>query len=376
MTKTYFNVLGYIFSFLLGCVFTVAYVDAKLEDTKKDVIVQEAKADLHKEVITKPNLEFKDTFDLYIDLPEVTIYGKLPVVVPTYTEHGVLTNVKASNVGLDIHSVRSKVVAIRDSNLYSKIQSTGVINFDVNYKYSIEAKARSPGLVSVDNGTLSNNLLNDKNMLRKDKRNLKAILRLLFTGNKYFNVKDDGTIIIKKHWYSQSRIVTSVKEIVHYTIPRTMIALSQDLAEDYQLAVLSVKPINKSELIEVAFDHFSNFCVEVGYQGKLLEFDFEFPPIKRRIIRTRIIVREKLDNIKQLSIKSLLFTWLPSSEKQELKIQKALPSKTIQSFRDILDSLHPGIVNYTKVGLCMTGNAEYDSGMNAVYRLTESVDII
>jgi len=368
MTKSILNLIGYVFSFLLGCVFTVNYVDIKLEDLNKPVqeVVKTTVEKVALPTEVKPWENFKDTFELSIQLPEVTVYGEKKVV-SAEKDLCIQKIGELSNQPSDVYAIPTTVERLEPSLLIEKVNTT-LLESTINLTSSIEAKARSPGLAIVDNGT-NTNLLNKYDMLRKDKRNLKSILRMLFAGNKYFKVKDDGTIIIKKHWYSQKKVVTSVQEIVNQTIPKVMIALSKDLAEDYMAAIIDVEIKNTGELIEASFSHFSNFCTEVGYRGKLLEFDFELPLIKRKYIRTKIIFEEKLENLKQLDFNSLFVKVVPRIfDEQKVKNLQSLPSKSLVSLQTVLNQQIDEF-KFRKVGICTTGSPDIDSGMAKVYRL-------
>ena len=379
MTKFSLNLIGYILSFIAGSMFSVGYIDAKLEPIEKHVtqVVKEEsvvteEAALFEEVT--PWEQLKDTLELNIQLPEVTIIGNK--VIPT-AEKGVCIQT------VEKQSIISKVVydtpiAVRKEPTNQNVETLKEIYklTPVSLAYSIEAKARSPGLALIDNGANDNNS-NFYVMLKEDKKYVRAILKLLFTGNKFFNIKDDGTIIIKKHWYSQKKITTSVKELITYTIPKVIIALSRDLAEDYQIEVVEIKDFNKA--IATAFEHFSNFCVETGFQGKTLDFDLTPNKIHRKVIRTKILFSERIENLKQLNLSTLLIKIVPNSfETKEVKKLKALPSKTIKSFKEILiEQYKLADVQFRRVGLCMPGSLPVnDTGMVGVYRLVDKIDLV
>jgi len=383
MTKTTLHLIGYLISFLMGCMFTVSYVDMKVNDTLKPIksesviaaeeVVKAQKVTLLKEV--KPWQKFKDTFELSIQLPEVTIIGSKHV---STVSKGICTTIEQKKSTFNKELYKSPTLTVRKEPITQNV--VRIIKIykltPISLTASVEAKARSPGLVSIDNGA-NVNTLNSYQMLRKDKQYVKNILKLLFAGNKHFRIKEDGTIIIKKHWYSQRKIVTSITELLNYTIPKVMIALSKDLAEDYQIAVIDLR--NKSDKIPTAFEFFSNFCTETGFLGKSLDFDFEPGIIKRKVIRTNLIITGKIDSLKQKSLSSLLIKIFPNFfENKEIKTIKALPSRSISSLKEILNKdLEFLNIQYRRVGLCMPGTLpENDTGMVGVYRLVEKEDLI
>jgi len=376
MSKFILNLMGYLLSFMLGSIFTTYYVDymvshptpthkenkIKISKTKSQLAelsnAFEA-SNLLKEVIIRPT---HNTLELY-NKNETKENSKI-IVGTTVSKKYFIT----SNKPIVKNTIQT--------NNLSKFSNLKTLPFIPNRP---DAKARSPGYFY--NGTnlnlrikIINFQSNNSKMLKKDKQHVTAILKLLFAGKKSFKIKDDGTIIIKKHWYSRKKVITSIKEIINYTIPKSMVNISKDLAENYQQAITVIDQNELDLLILTAYNHFGNFCTEVGYQGKLLNFDLEMAPLQYFIYRHRTIWDEKISNMRQLNLNVLVSKWLPKNKKYNTTEKlKMLPTRMSYSIQDILNT---NAYNLKNVGVCLTGIPETDAALPKVMRLTENIDLI
>lgn len=59
-------------------------------------------------------------------------------------------------------------------------------------------------------------------MLRKDIKQLKSILRGLFVGFNFFKIKSVDKVIVKKHWWSLTKHLYNVKDLLVNVIPSTI----------------------------------------------------------------------------------------------------------------------------------------------------------
>jgi len=373
MSKFIITLMGYLVSFMLGSIFTISYVNCEVNTAKQHIETKE------KITVTSPKIvEPFEVFEASYFLPEITVTAvkDTTTLFQKYYKKGHIIVRKPIIIKSSL--ILNKTTASLEQPLKTKIQN------EANAKISkTDAKARSPGLKYPE---ISNyptlriasikSYSNTLNMHKKNKQHLKAILQLLFTGKKSFRIKSDGTIVIKKHWYSRKKVITSIKEVINYIIPKSMIALSKDLAEDYQQAIVELNNNNSNTaLFLTAYNHFSNFCLEVGYAGRSLPIDYEQSYLKKSLVRTKNILTEQVSSIKQLNLNVLLTRWVPSTNNVAFKKIKALPSASLLSLQEILETDRP---NYSlkQVGICLTGIPNLDRKMARVYRLTESLDLI
>lgn len=77
-------------------------------------------------------------------------------------------------------------------------------------------------------------------LLKKEKALLLSIIRMLYINFKFIRIKSNGKIILKEHWWSFERYVTTIEEIAIVHIPEIMAIGSQTECENYKLIINSI----------------------------------------------------------------------------------------------------------------------------------------
>ena len=210
-------------------------------------------------------------------------------------------------------------------------------------------------------------------MLKKNRKKLKLILKMLFNNVRSISIKKNGDITLKRRWYSSSSntVKTTVQDIVETVLPKSMRIISPVLALEYSDCIIDIEDRSGGLAIDTAFDHFSNFCSETNYTGRLLDKGHESVLIVRSYRRFKESWKERIDNISQFDIEGYIKS-LIMSKKQPLLLSpiQALPAHSILSFKDILDNQSS---NYelTMIGRCLTGDPKLDDRLSRVYRLVD-----
>ena len=340
------NLFGYMVAFMLGCIFTVQYVDNKVEVTPKTAttvsiekvnkVIEGYTAQMHAEEAIQADLgAIPDTAIVKTHmLAEVTVIGAANHLykVGKAVRIDDKAKVKANARSIINHKTNMQMLTFSNPNLVNLF--TG----------DIEPTARAPGYM------LAPVLLTNKTikvMLRKEKETLKSVLKMIFRDSNYIKIADNGNITVKKHWYSRNKFETSVTELVTYIIPRQIVFLSKDLAEDYVQAINEEK--TNATLVNTVYKHFSNFCTETGYLGMFTSELYHTPKWKK-------FLKSTLKKIKQ------------PGETKTIQTLKALPSHTVNSFKSVIEKEQEKY-KLRSVGICMTGIPLVDGHMQKVYRL-------
>lgn len=196
---------------------------------------------------------------------------------------------------------------------------------------------------------------------------------MLFNNVRSISIKKNGDITLKRRWYSSSSntVKTTVQDIVETVLPKSMRIISPVLALEYSDCIIDIEDRSGGLAIDTAFDHFSNFCSETNYTGRLLDKGHESVLIVRSYRRFKESWKERIDNISQFDIEGYIKS-LIMSKKQPLLLSpiQALPAHSILSFKDILDNQSS---NYelTMIGRCLTGDPKLDDRLSRVYRLVD-----
>lgn len=364
--KNLFIALGFFFSFILGSVVTLAVMEEpiRIEQETQYGESEPLKVVAPSEVVISAS-KVESVSKMGKVLNEVTVLGTKGLKVSKVDDRLYLKPEKLYSNHM-VQTINKTVIVDFIKDTYDWKYLSPITDFD-----RIEAKARSPGLAT--SSLVGINYLIYPVMLRSEKKALKNILRQLFANKHYFRIKDNGDIIIKERWYSQNKIRTNWNEVFNVILPRVMVSLSKDLAEDYFIKLTENKEnlYNEFKLVKFVEKEFTNFCIETGFQGKTSIDDYELNFWKRNYIRIKIITREKLDNLKQRSIESFIGNaTAPEKERVFIKRINALPSKTLVSLKQILDGQQTKF-SHRSVGLCFSGIPNIDANWPRVFRLVE-----
>jgi len=284
MSKSILIAVGFFFSFIMGSLFTAAYLQrsqfVRTEKIAKHGEVEKAKVVAPWEAVISAS-ELESMSHTYL-LKEVQVRpekGLPQVITPAADTVRLVAYVNET----EPIKINKDFRVLKDVILLPYMSTLKTIG-------GPEAKARSPGTISLA-PIVNMNPIIEHAMLRSEKRALKNIVHLLFANKNYVRVKSDGDIIIKEHWYSQSKIRTSWNELFNIVIPRVIVSLSKDLAEDYfiELVELQNKKTNQYQLIKFVERKFADFCLETGYAGKTSIEDLEPATWKKKVIRIRIL---------------------------------------------------------------------------------------
>jgi len=372
MGRTILIAIGFFFSFILGSLFTATYMDVgttieakniQLEHGEKSSFLIAPSSDV---IISASKIgnAFKGTL-----LREVTVHPAKALTI--FNEYVLEAKQQRGLKSLG----NFKPIKINSETIINN-RKTWSILATIKNTNGPEAKARSPGtkLVPVAN----NNFINNSAMLRSEKRALKSILKLIYVNKRFFRIKNNGDIIIKERWYSQEKIRTTWSDIFNITVPGVIVGLSKDIAENYfqELVELQNKGKTDFQLIKFVEKHFADFCLETGFLGKTTIENLEPASWKKSLIRFTVVTEEKIDNIKQLNLYSILSRYFPTKlDSKKFFVLQALPSKSIISLQEILDN-RIGDFSLHSVGLCTSGIPSVDATWPRVFRLTETTDLI
>jgi len=372
MGKTILIAIGFFISFILGSLFTITYVDANSSYKVSEVRLEHGE---------KPNFTIAPSSSVIIStekifeankgtiLREVTVYPA-KFIGPT-NQYSIEINKQEGLKSLS-HFKSNRLNFLNDvkrKERWYPLPSISSINL-------IEAKARSPGTLIVP--LRCNNYINTTAMLRSEKKALRNVIKLIYTTKRYVRIKNNGDIIIKEHWYSQEKIRTTWSNIFNIVVPGIIVSLSKDIAEEYFQGLVELQNNNRTDfqLIKFVESNFADFCLETGFSGKTIIENLEPAYWKKSLIRFSIITDEKIESLKQLNISSIISRYFPAklNNKKFFALQ-ALPSKSIQSLKEILDN-SIGDYNLQSVGLCTSGIPRVDASWPRVFRLTEVTDLI
>jgi len=372
MGKTILIAIGFFFSFMLGSLFTAAYMEVDTSDKIDKVQL------VHGE---KPSFIIAPSSDVVISASKIEnafkgiLLGEVTVhpakAISTLNEYVIEAKQQRGLKSLEgFKTIRtSSLTVIKDNKDWVKLVSIKNLNRP-------EAKARSPGTTLVP--VANTNFINEPAMLRSEKRALKNILKLIYVNKRFFKIKNNGDIIIKEHWYSQEKIRTTWSDIFNITVPGVIVGLSKDIAENYfqELVELQNKGKTDFQLIKFVEKHFADFCLETGFLGKTTIDNLEPAYWKKSLIRFTIVTEEKINNIKQLNLHSILSRYFPERlDSRKFSTLQSLPSRSIMSLQEILDS-RVGDFSLHSVGLCTSGIPSVDATWPKVFRLTETTDLI
>jgi len=372
MGRTILIAIGFFFSFMLGSLFTAAYME--VDNTNKTEKIQYVHGEKSSFKVVEPSAVVISSAKIGF-VPKGTVLREVTVspakALTTLTGYVIEAKKQCGLKSLShFNVVNTNYNPIpRNRKTWEPLTTIKEIN-------GPEAKARSPGTKLVP--VASNNFINHLAMLRSEKKALKNILKLIYANKRYVRIKNNGDIIIKEHWYSQDKIRTTWSDIFNVTVPGVIVGLSKDIAENYfqELVELQNKGKTDFQLIKFVEKHFADFCLETGFSGKTVIKNLEPASWKKSFIRIHLVTEEKINNIKQINLHSLLSRYFPTRlDNRKFSALQSLPSKSIISLQDVLDS-QVGDFSLHSVGLCTSGIPNVDATWPKVFRLTETTDLI
>jgi hypothetical protein len=204
-------------------------------------------------------------------------------------------------------------------------------------------------------------------MLRKDINKLKLTLSMLFYSAGYFRVKNDDTVIIKKHWYSLRKLVITLEDMFTHYVPNSLGMESDNEVVEYQEKMSEVTDNSIDKKLDIAFNCVSSFVNDTEYKGCMLEWDFT-PSLSDHIKHLYENIRHNVkENYNQI-IMEMEFRYPRSFKKSSIISLKALPPTSIISIQELINKQREKI-SFDQIGRVITGDPEFNSHIQQIYRV-------
>lgn len=208
-------------------------------------------------------------------------------------------------------------------------------------------------------------------MLRKDIKRLKLILGMLFYSANYFRIKKDGSIIVKKEWYSLKRLEITLEEVFNKYIPNCIGLDSDDTVIKYQEEMSTLMESSIDKRLRVAFNSLSNFINETEYKGCMLDWDFQ-PNFRNKLSDYLKEIREDVveyyhQTMMEIEFRSTKFGVTSGNS----VVLSAMPATSVISVQEILNRQREKI-SFNQIGKVITGDPDFDSHIQRIYRIASA----